>query len=202
MTSFWWIFCVIITATYCANLVAFLTVDKYHPQFNTLNELSQQTEFKFGTQGGTAFRTYFEVRVLRRMFIIYEFFKVSISRQLVMPFLPPANVVCEGYVFTPVCHSVHRGGLHGCSQRGCAWLLGGDAWLLRGGMHGCSLGGHVWLLPGGTYMVAPGGHVWFFLGGGGEGGMHRIRRDTVNERAVRILLECILMNEYLYRLQQ
>ena len=23
--------------------------------------------------------------------------------------LPPANKVCEGYVFTPVCHSVHRG---------------------------------------------------------------------------------------------
>ena len=25
-------------------------------------------------------------------------------------FLPPANEVCESYVFTPVCHSVHRGG--------------------------------------------------------------------------------------------
>ena len=25
------------------------------------------------------------------------------------PSLPPANEVCEGYVFTPVCHSVHRG---------------------------------------------------------------------------------------------
>ena len=25
-------------------------------------------------------------------------------------FLPPANEVCEGYVFTHVCHSVHRGG--------------------------------------------------------------------------------------------
>ena len=24
--------------------------------------------------------------------------------------LPPANEVCESYVFTPVCHSVHRGG--------------------------------------------------------------------------------------------
>ena len=24
--------------------------------------------------------------------------------------LPPANEVCEGYVFTYVCHSVHRGG--------------------------------------------------------------------------------------------
>ena len=25
-------------------------------------------------------------------------------------YLPPANEVCEGYVFTHVCHSVHRGG--------------------------------------------------------------------------------------------
>ena len=39
-------------------------------------------------------------------------------------------------------------------------------------------------------MVA-GGHAW--LAGGG--GVHRIRRDTVNERAVRILLECILVCE-------
>ena len=27
-------------------------------------------------------------------------------------FIPPANEVCDGYVFTPVCHSVHR-------RRGC-----------------------------------------------------------------------------------
>ena len=25
--------------------------------------------------------------------------------------LRPANEVCEGYVFTPVCHSVHGGGV-------------------------------------------------------------------------------------------
>ena len=25
-------------------------------------------------------------------------------------YLPPANEVCEGSVFTPVCHSVHGGG--------------------------------------------------------------------------------------------
>ena len=28
--------------------------------------------------------------------------------------LPPANEFCEGYVFTPVCHSVHRGCLPQC----------------------------------------------------------------------------------------
>ena len=33
-------------------------------------------------------------------------------------FLPPANEVCEGYVFTPVCHSVHRAG---CQGLGGGW---------------------------------------------------------------------------------
>ena len=54
----------------------------------------------------------------------------------------------QGNIFTPVCHSVHRGGMHGCS---------------RGGMHGCSGVGHVWLLQGvcgfiwGACMVLFGG---------------------------------------------
>ena len=93
--------------------------------------------------------------------------------------LPPANEVCEGYVFTGVCLSTVGGGMRGCSggacvvARGaCVVAPGGHAWLLRwgvwlhcvvalGGMHGCSggmcgcSGGHAWLL---------GGHVWL-LGG-------------------------------------
>ena len=120
--------------------------------------------------------------------------------------LPPANVVCEGYVFTPVCDSVNRGR---------AWLLGGCIIAPRGGMHGCSggaymvaPGGHVWLLPGGPAWLLPGGHAWLLLGGHVWlllGGMHGSSGvgghvwdmtrygDTVNERAVRILLECILV---------
>ena len=39
----------------------------------------------------------------------------------------------------------------------CVVAAGGHAWLLQGGVHGCSGGGHVWLLPGGACMVAPGG---------------------------------------------
>ena len=81
------------------------------------------------------------------------------------------------------------GGVHGfcwgaCMvfARGCAWfLLGGHAWFFPGG--------HAWFFPGGMHGFS-GGHAWFFLGGGG---VHRIWRDTVNERAVRILLECILV---------
>ena len=92
----------------------------------------------------------------------------------------PLTKLREGYVFTGVCDSVHRGG--------CAWLHGGwHPWLLGGvwlgvcvwlcGGHASLLGGawlrgwHVWLLGG--CMV--GGHAWL-LGGmhGYWGGMHRI----------------------------
>ena len=80
--------------------------------------------------------------------------------------LPPANVVCEGYVFTPVCDSVNGGhawlllggGVSGCSGGG------GGAWLLGGGVCGCSWGGICVVAPGGACMVAPRGRVWL-LGG-------------------------------------
>ena len=52
-----------------------------------------------------------------------------------------------------------------------------------GGMHGCS---------GGACVVAPGGHAWLLPGGRRAWDTTRYR-DTVNERAVRILLECILV---------
>ena len=64
-----------------------------------------------------------------------------------------------------------QGGVHGG---------GGHAW--QGGMHGfgaCMAGGYVW----------QGGCAWQ-----GEVCMpQQILQDTVNERAVRILLECILV---------
>ena len=105
--------------------------------------------------------------------------------------LPPANEVCEDYVFSPVCQlfcSQGGGSMHGC--RGCVWLwvacvIVRGVWLWGGvhgcgGMHGCG-GGHVWLW---------GVCVWLW----GCAWLQGIpRRDTVNERAVRILLECILV---------
>ena len=75
------------------------------------------------------------------------------------------------------------GGMHGCSGGcmvalgGCMVALGGCVWLLRRGMHGCSRG-HVWLLRG--------GRVWDMTRYG----------DRINERAVRILLECILVEYF------
>ena len=67
-----------------------------------------------------------------------------------------------------------------------------------GGVRGCSgEGGHAWLL-GGACVVAPGGCVVALGGvrgcsGGGRAWDTTRYGDTINERAVRILLECILV---------
>ena len=61
-------------------------------------------------------------------------------------------------------------------------MAGGHAW--QGGVHGrgaCMAGGHAWQ----GVCVAGGVH--------GGGCAWQILRDTVNERAVCILLECILV---------
>ena len=92
----------------------------------------------------------------------------------------------QGNIFTPVCHSVHRGGVRGCSGGQCAWLLwGGHAWLLgvcawfySGGMHGFIWGGVCGFIWGGMR-----GFSSFF-------GYNEIRSMS---GAVRILMECILV---------
>ena len=105
----------------------------------------------------------------------------------------------------------------------CVFLFVGGCGFIRGAMHGFIWGGgHVWFYLGGHAWFSSGGPVWFYSGGpvwfysGGmcgfiqgacmvlfRGGVHgfsvfqffRIQWDTVNERAVRILLECILVFE-------
>ena len=78
------------------------------------------------------------------------------------------------------------GGMHG---RGNAWQ-GEHAW--QGGMHGrgsCMAGGHAW--QGG--MCSRGACMVGACETGGACIPQQILWDTVNERAVRILLECILV---------
>ena len=93
-----------------------------------------------------------------------------------------------------MCVSVHKGGMRG--RRGGACVVGGHAW---GGMcsRGACMGWHVWQ---GACMVGgmrgrghSGGHAWGGWGVRGRGACvpWQISWDTVNERAVRILLECI-----------
>ena len=94
--------------------------------------------------------------------------------------LPPANVVCEGYIFTGVCDSVNRGGMRGFIRGGMrGFIWGGMHGFIWGGMHGF-IWGHAWFYLGGMRGFIRGGmrgfirggmcgfirgHAWFYLGG-------------------------------------
>ena len=57
----WIAVCLVITATYSANLIAFLSVEKYRVPFHTFQELLDQDEYQFGTIGGSSLEEYFKV---------------------------------------------------------------------------------------------------------------------------------------------
>ena len=81
--------------------------------------------------------------------------------------LPPANEVCEGYVFTGVCLSTLGGG--GL----CMVILGGMHGFIQGGMHGFIWGGVCGFIRG--VHGFSGGCAWFF-----RGGMHGFSRGGVH----------------------
>ena len=68
------------------------------PLFWTFGDVSSG----FQSQSGQPYLHFAEAYMLHKQSFYAKFELTS--------FLPPANVVCEGYVFTHVCHSVHRGG--------------------------------------------------------------------------------------------
>ena len=90
--------------------------------------------------------------------------------------LPPATKLGQGNIFRSVCQEF-------CPQQeGRVWqgmcMAGGHAW--QGGM--CGRGCAWWGACVAGRACMAGGCAW------------QILQDTVNERVVRILLECILLN--------
>ena len=91
---------------------------------------------------------------------------------------------------------VALGGVCGFIWGACVVLFRGACVVLfEGGMHGFIRGGmHGFIQRGVCMVLFSGGHAWFYSVGGGVRGFFSFFGyiDTVNERAVRILLECIL----------
>ena len=59
----WRLFCLIMVATYTANLVAFLSVKKTVLPFHTIQEVAAQKQYKYGTTAGSFILDYFHVSV-------------------------------------------------------------------------------------------------------------------------------------------
>ncbi|XP_064595416.1 glutamate receptor 3-like [Liolophura sinensis] len=59
LIGFWWLFTILLVATYTANLAAFLTISLPPPPINTLGELLAQDKIQPIVQAGTSFETMF-----------------------------------------------------------------------------------------------------------------------------------------------
>ena len=57
----WYLAVLVLTATYTGNLVAFLTVMKEPVPFETLEDLANQDQYKFGVLGGSSWVGQFNV---------------------------------------------------------------------------------------------------------------------------------------------
>ena len=77
--------------------------------------------------------------------------------------LPPANEVCEGYVFTGVCLSTPGGACMVLFGGACVVLFGGHAWFYSGGVCGFIWGVCMVLFGGEPCMVFPGGGMHGFF---------------------------------------
>ncbi|XP_063399364.1 glutamate receptor ionotropic, delta-1-like [Mytilus trossulus] len=58
--SSWWLFCIVVAATYSGNFVAFLTYQKVALPFKDINGLIAQNTYTWGTTGGTVYETLFQ----------------------------------------------------------------------------------------------------------------------------------------------
>ncbi|XP_021374093.1 glutamate receptor ionotropic, delta-2-like [Mizuhopecten yessoensis] len=68
----WWIFCVVLIATYTGNLVAFLTVTKDALPFQGVEGMIKQDVYTWGVVGGTSWVTMFQLSSLPVFKAVYE----------------------------------------------------------------------------------------------------------------------------------
>ena len=69
VSGIWWFFTLIMISSYTANLAAFLTVERMTSPIENADDLSKQTDIKYGTVYGGSTMTFFKVRTLDALFI-------------------------------------------------------------------------------------------------------------------------------------
>ena len=65
MVTSWQLFCLVVSAVYTSNLMAFVAVRIERVPYKTLREVAAQEEYKIGTLGGTIVPNLMQVSVCK-----------------------------------------------------------------------------------------------------------------------------------------
>ncbi|XP_067682645.1 probable glutamate receptor [Haliotis asinina] len=60
LVGFWWLFCIVIAASYSGTLIAFLTVNRDILPFSSIADIASQNEYRWGVVGGSSYVTFLE----------------------------------------------------------------------------------------------------------------------------------------------
>ena len=69
----WILACVVLYASYTANLVSSLTISEVKLPFNSLNEMLHQTEYTYGIMQGSIAQVLLAVRLIENMLTFVNF---------------------------------------------------------------------------------------------------------------------------------
>ena len=98
LLSCWWVFCIVMMATYTGNLIAFLTVNKNVSPFTNVEEMLQQNQYKWGIIGGSYWVTIF--KVCHYLLFFNKCYSEKLKQKSkVTPWL------CQGSVLSRVCYT-------------------------------------------------------------------------------------------------
>ena len=61
IATMWWLFILVVTSSYTANLAAFLTVERMESPIESAEDLAKQTKIKYGCLESGSTRAFFRV---------------------------------------------------------------------------------------------------------------------------------------------
>ena len=65
VVGFFWVFSIVVMATYSGNLIAYLTVNRIQLPFDSLERMIESRDYKFGVMGGVLVERLLQVRFIK-----------------------------------------------------------------------------------------------------------------------------------------
>ena len=77
IATMWWLFILVVTSSYTANLAAFLTVERMESPIESAEDLAKQTKIKYGCLESGSTRAFFRVKY--KIYLDFHLYKKTFA---------------------------------------------------------------------------------------------------------------------------